>query len=187
MLNNRITNLPGTANQDEIIEQIIRVDQAGEYGAKKIYQGQLAILGKSDCADTLRHMAEQEQEHLNYFNQQIINRQSRPSLLMPIWHITGFALGAATALMGKKAAMACTVAIEETIDEHYKEQIIKLNQFQDQYSHDLKNHIEKFRQEEIEHRNIGLEHGAKEAKAYGTLYSLIKFAAKTAIIIAKKI
>ena len=119
---------PGVNTADDIAA-MIRVDHAGEYGAVRIYAGQLAVLGaaKTKAADAIRHMAEQEREHLKRFDALIIERRVRPTVLQPVWQVAGFALGAATALMGEKAAMACTEAVEEVIDRHYAEQIEKLN------------------------------------------------------------
>src|SRR6185312_17510912 len=102
---------------------MVRVDHAGEFGAQRIYAGQLAVLGKSTSASAIRHMAQQEDAHLAAFEKLMVERQVRPTLLHPLWHMAGFALGAATAALGDKAAMACTVAIEETIVEHYKKQM----------------------------------------------------------------
>jgi 3-demethoxyubiquinol 3-hydroxylase len=150
--------LPGDLTREELIARMIRVDQAGEYGARRIYEGQLAVLGKSPSAPTIKHMYEQELEHLNTFNRLMVERRVRPTLLHPLWHVAGFALGAATALMGEKAAMACTVAVEETIDEHYRAQAEKLGEDEAP----LRETIERFRAEELEHRDIGYEHGAEQ-------------------------
>ena len=110
-----------------ILEEIIRVDHAGEYGATRIYDGQIAIFGKdSKIGKTIQHMADQEQEHIEKFNELIIEYQVRPTALLPIWNAVGFALGAGTALLGARAAMACTVAVEEVIDEHYSRQTRQL-------------------------------------------------------------
>src|SRR5450432_3889751 len=111
---------PGAAPD---IDAMIRVDHAGEYGAVRIYEGQLAVLKGRASEATIRHMAEQEQQHLKAFDTLINQRRVRPTALEPVWRIAGFALGAATALMGEKAAFACTAAVEEAIDEHYASQI----------------------------------------------------------------
>src|SRR5438128_328332 len=118
--------LPGDLEPDALIHRIIRVDHAGEYGAKRIYEGQLAVLGRSAAAPALRHMAEQEQTHLAAFETLMVERRVRPTLLQPVWHLAGFALGAATALLGERAAMACTIAVEEVIDAHYQSQTASL-------------------------------------------------------------
>ena len=175
--------MPGDPTKDELIERIIRVDQAGEYGAVRIYQGQLAVLGKGPKGDMIRHMKEQEDVHLDTFTKMASERRVRPTALMPIWHIAGFALGAGTALLGEKAAMACTVAVEETIDEHYQHQIQKLGDDEK----GLRDHCVQFREEELEHRNIGYEHGAEAAPAYPLLSRAIKFGTKLAINLSERI
>src|SRR5258708_5872603 len=109
--------LPGDLPHEAHIRRMIRVNHAGEYGAQRIYAGQLAVLGKSSCAPVLESMARQEQAHLDTFSDWMVKRRVRPTLLMPLWHVAGYALGAATALLGEKAAMACTVAVESVIDE----------------------------------------------------------------------
>lgn len=175
--------MPGDPTKDELIERIIRVDQAGEYGAVRIYQGQLAVLGKGPKGDMIRHMKEQEDAHLETFSKLASERRVRPTALMPIWHIAGFALGAGTALLGEKAAMACTVAVEETIDEHYQQQIEKLGDDEKE----LRDHCIQFREEELEHRDIGYEHGAENAPAYPLLSRAIKFGTKFAINLSERI
>ena len=115
---NSYSFLPGDTQIESSVDHMIRVNHAGEFGAKRIYAGQIAVLGKTDIGDTLKHMAEQEEEHFNYFDKEIVKRGVRPTVLSPVWHLAGFALGAGTAMLGKEAAMACTVAVEETIDEH---------------------------------------------------------------------
>ncbi len=163
------------------IEEIIRVNHAGEFGAKRIYQGQLSVL--KDHTE-IKHMLEQELNHLEYFEKEIIKRKVRPTILSPIWNIAGFALGAITARLGEKAAMACTVAVEEVIGEHYQEQ---LDQLKDSKSEkELRNKIAKFRDEELEHRDKGIEFDALKAPAYPILTGLIKLASKTAIKLSKK-
>src|SRR6201987_708723 len=113
------------------IESMIRVDHAGEYGAVRIYEGQLAVLkrrkGADSSVETIEHMAAQEQRHLKAFDRLVNERRVRPTALEPVWRVAGFALGAATAVMGEKAAFACTVAVEEAIDEHYARQIEQLS------------------------------------------------------------
>jgi len=115
--------LPGDLSAPARAERMIRVDHAGEYGAARIYAGQLAVLGRGRKGDLLRHMEAQEQEHLRTFKDLIADRRVRPTVLLPLWHVAGFALGAVTAVLGERAAMACTVAVEETIDAHYSGQI----------------------------------------------------------------
>ena len=175
--------LPGDPTAREMVTRAIRVDHAGEYGAKRIYQGQLAVLGRGPHGDTLRHMQAQEQVHLDHFSQLIGQRQVRPTALLPFWHVAGFALGAATALLGPKAAMACTVAVEETIDEHYREQHAQLGEDEAP----LRDTVEKFRQEELEHRDIGLEHGAEQAPGYKLLHAAIRAGCRLAIKASERI
>ena len=118
--------LPGDAKLRDALARMIRVDHAGEFGAQRIYAGQLAVLGNSKEAPALRHMAKQEDEHLAAFEKLIVEKSVRPTALYPLWQLAGYALGAATAALGPKAAMACTVAIEETIVEHYAKQLDSL-------------------------------------------------------------
>src|SRR3954470_21117294 len=124
---------PAPARAD--LEAMIRVDHAGEFGALRIYQGQLAVLGRNprarDNADAIRHMQTQEQRHFDVFDRMVKDRGVRPTALEPVWHVAGYALGAATALLGEKAAMACTVAVEDAIDAHYTEQLAQLEETSD--------------------------------------------------------
>ncbi len=172
------------ATHREILEEIIRVDHAGEYGATKIYDGQIAIFGKnSKLGKTIQHMADQEQEHIDKFNELILEHRVRPTALLPLWNVAGYALGASTALMGEKAAMACTVAVEKVIGEHYQEQLELLG---DDHK-DLKKTISKFRDDELEHHDIGIEHDAENAPGYKIMSKVIELGCKTAIAISKKI
>lgn len=178
----RRRTLPGDLDDEALLARVLRVDHAGEYGARRIYEGQLAVLGRSACAPTLRHMHEQELAHLRTFEDLMVKHRVRPTLLQPIWHVAGFALGAATAFLGEKAAMACTVAVEEVIDEHYAGQHARLADDQA----DLKHTIETFRKEELEHRDIGLEHGAEEAPAYELLSGAVKAGSRLAIWLSER-
>ncbi|MCP4326997.1 MAG: demethoxyubiquinone hydroxylase family protein [Alphaproteobacteria bacterium] len=162
---------------------MIRVDQAGEYGAARIYAGQLAVLGGAPSAAVIRRMADQEQRHLDVFDAMIADRRVRPTALQPLWHLAGYTLGAVTGLMGEKAAMACTVAIEEVIDEHYSRQAELLGD--DEAA--LRETIEEFRAEEIEHRDTGLREGAEEAPAYELLTGAIKAGSRLAIWLSTRI
>lgn len=177
--------LPGDLPKNKWLKRNLRVNHAGEYGAKRIYEGQIAVLGESEDGDTLRHMAEQEAVHLAYFDAALVERRVRPTLLHPLWHVAGFALGAGTALMGRKAAMACTVAVEETIDAHYAEQLEKLED--DEAEKDLRTAISRFRDEELEHRDIGLANDAEQAPAYPLLSRAIKTGCKAAIWLSKRV
>lgn len=169
--------LPGDLSKEERLERILRVDHAGEYGAKRIYAGQLAVLGRSPSGDVIRHMAEQEEKHLKTFDELINDRHVRPTLLHPLWHAAGFALGAATAMMGEKAAMACTEAVEEVIDEHYAKQAEELGDEEPE----LKATIEQFRAEELEHRDTAREHDAAGAPGYELLTAGVKAGSRLAI------
>lgn len=176
--------MPGDPSPRQLLERMIRVDQAGEYGAVRIYQGQRAVLGKrAGTSALLDHMLEQEKEHLATFNRLVVERRVRPTLLQPIWHLAGFALGAGTALLGEKAAMACTVAVEEVIDEHYAQQREQLGEDEP----DLKATVEKFRAEEVEHRDIGLAHGAEQTPGYAVLTTAIKTGSRLAIWLSERI
>jgi ubiquinone biosynthesis monooxygenase Coq7 len=165
-------------------DRIIRVDQAGEYGAKRIYAGQLAVMGdRAPHVAEVRHMAEQEEEHLARFNALAAERGVRPTALQPFWHVAGFALGAATALIGPKAAMACTAAVEEEIDRHYTQQLEELGGDDPE----LSGLIEKFRDDEREHRDAALALGAEQAPAYPVLAGAIRLGCRLAIRLAERI
>ncbi|MGB3811219.1 MAG: demethoxyubiquinone hydroxylase family protein [Parvibaculum sp.] len=179
---------PGLA-QESTIEEMIRVDHAGEYGAVRIYQGQLAVFRhlphKRETARSLARMAKDEEVHLARFNQLVNERRVRPTVLNPIWHVAGFALGAATALLGEKAAHACTEAVESVIDEHYAAQVRRLDTLGDA-ERPLRDTIEQFRLEELQHRDEAIEKGAKEAPAYPLLSGAIKAACRVAIKLSEK-
>jgi ubiquinone biosynthesis monooxygenase Coq7 len=173
---------PGDATPRDIIDQVIRVDQAGEFGAVRIYEGQLAALrwrGQADspAARKIEQMLTQEREHRRVFDDLIADRRVRPTALSPLWSVAGFALGAATALLGDKAAMACTVAVEETIDEHYAAQRDRLGD--DETA--LRDTVERFRRDEMAHRDEALASGAEQAPAYGLLTAAIKGGSRLAI------
>lgn len=176
-------SLPGDPDAAELIAQIVRVDQAGEYGAKRIYEGQLAVLAGTDAEPVLREMLEQELSHLERFDEVLVERNIRPTALQPLWHVAGFALGAGTALLGRDAAMACTVAVEEVIDEHYAAQASQLGDDEAE----LKNTIEEFRADEQHHREIGLSEGAENAPAYPLLTGAIKTGSRLAIWLSTRI
>lgn len=176
-------HLPGDLSREALIARIIRVDQAGEYGAKRIYEGQLAVLAGTEDEPILREMLEQELEHLKEFDNLLANRKVRPTALQPLWHVAGYALGFGTALIGREAAMACTVAVEEVIDEHYASQSDQLGDDEQ----DLRNKIEKFRSDEQHHRDLGLEHGAESAPAYPVLKGAIKAGSRLAIWLSSRV
>ncbi|MBV8456819.1 MAG: demethoxyubiquinone hydroxylase family protein [Acetobacteraceae bacterium] len=175
--------LPGDPLPEETAARMIRVDHAGEYGAARIYAGQLAVLGRSDQAPVLRHMQEQETQHLQRFEDLLVRRRVRPTALLPLWHVGGFALGAATAALGTRAAMACTVAVEEAIDRHYANQAEAL----DETETGLRKTIEQFRAEELEHRDIGLAHGAAQTPGYRLLKAAIKAGCRVAIALSERV
>lgn len=178
--------IPGDPRGKALIDRIVRVDHAGEYGATRIYAGQIAVLGdRHPAAPELRHMLEQEQEHLETFEKMVVERHVRPTALTPLWHVLGFAMGAATAAMGEKAAMACTVAVEEAIDEHYADQARVLEDLPEEA--ELKSVVEKFREEELEHRDTALAHGAEQAFGYPILSSTIKGGSRLAIWLSERI
>lgn len=179
----RPRRLPGDPGTRDAIARMVRVDHAGEYGAARIYAGQLAVLkDRPGTGDLIRHMAEQEQEHLDTFQRMIVDRKVRPTALQPVWHAAGFALGAVTALMGERAAMACTVAVETVIDEHYAAQRDALGPEETE----LKETIERFRAEEVEHRDIGLENEAELAAGYPVLSAVIKAGSRAAIWLSER-
>ncbi len=180
----RTMGLPGEPAGERLVDRVLRVDHAGEYGAVRIYEGQLAVLGrKSEAGEAVAHMAEQERRHLAAFEKLLPDRRARPTVLQPLWHVAGFALGAGTALLGEKAAMACTVAVEEVIDEHYRAQIEALPDEEG----DLKATLEEFRREEVEHRDAALAHDATKAPGYEVLTAAIKAGSRLAIWLSSRI
>jgi len=176
-----------TAKERAHIDKIIRVDHAGEYGADRIYAGQLAVLGDTDVGPTIQHMWDQEKEHLATFDKYIPEYRVRPTALLPIWHVAGYALGAGSALLGKEAAMACTVAVESSITEHYNKQIRELSMEYPVKHEQLIKTISKFRDDEQEHHDTGLEHDAEQAPAYQLLTSTIKLGCDGAIWLSERI
>lgn len=173
---------PGQRKPDTA--SMLRVDQAGEYGATRIYAGQLAVLRRNSPASKLvSRMADQEKRHLQRFDALMSQRQVRPTALQPIWNVAGFALGAATALMSEKAAMACTEAVETEIDLHYGQQLDDLGQDDPELAAD----IEQFRAEELEHRDVARDAGAAQAVAYPLLTAAIRAGCRVAIGLSKRI
>lgn len=174
--------LPGDPGREALVARMLRVDQAGEYGARRIYEGQAAVLRRGPSADTIRAMHAQELRHLERFDALLVERRVRPSVLQPLWHVAGFALGAASALLGERAAMACTVAIEEAIDEHYARQVATLGDDEAE----LRRTIADFRADELEHRDIALAHGAEQAPGYEFLSATIKSGSRLAIWLSER-
>jgi ubiquinone biosynthesis monooxygenase Coq7 len=166
---------------------MIRVDHAGEFGALRIYEGQLAVLGRrpdaGGNADAIRHMAAQEQRHFDAFDKMVKDRAVRPTALEPVWRAAGFALGAATALLGEKAAMACTVAVEDVIDEHYAKQIARLGDSEPE----LKAAIADFHADEVAHRDEAVLRGAREAIGYPLLSAAIRLSCRLAIALSERL
>ncbi|ONF97212.1 demethoxyubiquinone hydroxylase family protein [Sphingomonas jeddahensis] len=173
---------PGDRRHD--IKSMIRVDQAGEFGATRIYAGQLAIMGpRSPAARKIAGMAIQEERHRQFFDRLIVKRGVRPTVLQPFWDVAGFALGAATAVIGPEAAMACTAAVETEIDKHYAEQLVALGD----EDPELSEAIAEFQAEELEHRDTALANGAEDAWAYPLLSAAIRLGCRVAIATAKRI
>lgn len=163
---------------------MIRVNQAGEYGAARIYAGQLAVMGnRTPAARSIRHMAAQEQHHLERFNAMMAERGVRPTLLQPFWHVAGYALGAASAIVGPEAAMACTVAIETEIDRHYGEQLVEIGESDPE----LSEAIADFQAEEVEHKATALAEGAERAPGFPVMSALVRFGCRAAIMVTKRI
>lgn len=176
---------PGTP-ASQAIAAMIRVDHAGEYGAVRIYEGQLAVLDarphSKKAAAAIRKMARQEQSHLDTFDRLINERRVRPTALEPLWRGAGYMLGAATALMGEEAAMACTAAVEDVIDEHYARQLTHL-----EHDQELKKAVGAFREDEIAHRNEALARGAEQAPGYRLMTETIKAGCRLAIFLSERI
>ena len=169
------------------LEEIIRVDHAGERGAIKIYEGQLLALKtiKKDenLLSIIEEMKEQEKEHLEYFEKEIRKRKIKPTSLLPLWDIMSVALGFGSALLGKKATMLCTASVEEVIDEHYNNQLKKLGNDEK----DLKKKIEKFKEDEVNHKNMAYESGATNKGVYSIMDKIIRTGSRIAITISEKI
>jgi ubiquinone biosynthesis monooxygenase Coq7 len=163
---------------------MVRVNQAGEYGATRIYAGQLAVL-RRNCPESrlIARMAGQEERHLKRFNALLTERRVRPTLLQPVWNVAGFALGAATALMSEEAAMACTDAVETEIDKHYASQLRELRGEDPELAAD----IAEFQAEEVEHRDVAREAGAADALGYPLLTAAIRAGCRAAIAISKRV
>ena len=173
---------PGDRRADAA--SMLRVDQAGEYGATRIYAGQLAVL-RRNCPEArlVARMASQEERHLKRFNQLMAERRVRPTALQPLWNVAGFALGAATALMSEQAALACTDAVETEIDKHYREQLAELGDDDPELAAD----IEEFRADELEHRDSARAGGATNAIGYPLLTAAIRAGCRVAIELSKRV
>ena len=171
----------------KILEKIIRVDHAGERGAIKIYEGQLLALStiKQDknLKKIIEEMKEHEKEHLKYFEKEIQKRKMKPSYLLPLWDLMGVSLGFGSALLGKKATLLCTASVEEVIEDHYENQLGKIGEDEK----DLKTKIEKFKGDEVNHKNTAYEFGASRTGIYSIMDKIIRTGSKIAITISEKI
>ena len=176
-----------TKTNKKILEEIIRVDHAGERGAIKIYEGQLLALKTfkqdEDLKKQIEEMKEHEKEHYEFFDKEIRKRNIKPTKLLPLWDLLGVSLGFGTAMLGKKATMLCTASVEEVIDDHYKNQTYKLEEDEKE----LRNKIIKFRDDELSHKDIAYESGATKDGLYGLLDKVIKVSSRIAIKISEKI
>ena len=176
-----------TKTNKKILEEIIRVDHAGERGAIKIYEGQLLALKTfkqdEDLKKKIEEMKEHEKEHYEFFNKEIQKRNIKPTKLLPLWDLLGITLGFGTAMLGKKATMLCTASVEEVIGDHYKKQTYELHEDEKE----LKKKIIKFRDDELNHKDIAYEGGASKDGLYGVLDKIIKTSSRVAIEISKKI
>jgi 3-demethoxyubiquinol 3-hydroxylase len=175
--------LPGDPAPEAEIAAMIRVDHAGEYGAVRIYDGQLAVIGRGRARDEIRRMAEQEKRHLAVFDELVRARQVRPTALQPLWHVAGYALGAATALLGERAAMACTVAVEGVIDEHYLNQAERLGDTDPK----LRETLLAFRDDELKHREAALASGAAESVGFELISVVVKTGSRLAIWLSTRV
>lgn len=177
--------LPGDPTPAEFVERALRVDHAGEVGAVRIYDGQLAVLGRKPIGDALRAMRSKEEAHRDELSHLIAERGVRPTVLSPIWNFAGFALGAATAMLGEKAAMAATVAVEEVIEEHYRSQQKTLQAQGVEPA--LAELVARFGADETEHKNEALTHGAREAPGYELLTATVKAGSRIAIWLSTRV
>ena len=179
--------MPGQDVRERRLAEMIRVDHAGEYGAVQIYRGQRAVFdrieGKAHAARVIADMEAGEQEHLKTFDRMIAERGVRPTAMAPLWRVMGFGLGAATALMGERAAHACTEAVEDVIEEHYGRQ----SQALAGVDAELKHVVDKFREDEMAHKDTAIEQGARDAFGYSVLSAVIKAGCRAAIRISEKI
>ena len=179
--------MPGEDVRERRLAEMLRVDHAGEYGAVQIYRGQRAVFdrieGKAHAARVIADMEAGEQEHLKTFDRMLAERAVRPTVMAPVWRVAGFGLGAVTALMGERAAHACTEAVEEVIEEHYGRQ----SQALAGVDAELKHVVDKFREDEIAHKDTAVEQGARDAFGYSVLSAVIKVSCRAAIRISEKI
>ena len=186
-----------------ILDRIVRVDHAGELGARRIYAGQMAVFRGTPVGEVIQHMADQERAHAAAFTRLVAQHRVRPTLLLPLWHVAGYALGLGTALLGKESAMACTVAVEEVIAEHYNDQLRTLIALSASHPaqpssssssssssstdiQELRALIRQFRDDELEHKHTGIQHDAQLAPAYRALSEVIKASCHLAIYLSER-
>ncbi len=178
---------PGSGASASRLAEVLRVDHAGELGAVHIYRGQMAVFGaakgREAITDQLTEMEGHEAEHLAAFDKLLVERGVRPTLMAPFWRVAGFALGAGTALMGEKAAHACTEAVETVIEQHYAGQIAELAEREPELAADLT----KFRDDELAHKDLATEAGARDAPGYPVLAAAIRAGCRLAIRISEKL
>ncbi|XP_076122343.1 NADPH-dependent 3-demethoxyubiquinone 3-hydroxylase, mitochondrial-like isoform X1 [Alosa pseudoharengus] len=181
--------VPPSSDPEEkaMLHRMLRVDHAGEYGANRIYAGQMAVLGRTQTRPVIQEMWDQEKKHLTKFNEILAENRVRPTALLPLWNIAGYALGATTALLGKEGAMACTVAVEESISEHYNSQIRALMEADPDRYTELLQMIKEFRDDEMEHHDTGLEHDAESVPGYWLLKNVIQAGCKAAIYVSERV
>ncbi|XP_051241521.1 5-demethoxyubiquinone hydroxylase, mitochondrial [Dicentrarchus labrax] len=178
---------PRDSEEKAMLDRMLRVDHAGEYGANRIYAGQMAVLGRSRTGPLIQEMWDQEKKHLEKFNEILSENRVRPTALLPLWNIAGFVLGASSALLGKEGAMACTVAVEESISEHYNSQIRTLMEKDPERYTELLQVIKEFRDDELEHHDTGLEHDAETVPGYWFLKNAIQLGCKAAIYVSERV
>lgn len=178
---------PRDSDEKEMLDRMLRVDHAGEYGANRIYAGQMAVLRRSQTGPLIQEMWDQEKKHLDRFNEILAENRVRPTVLLPLWNIAGFVLGASSALLGKEGAMACTVAVEESITEHYNSQIRTLMETDPERYTELLQLIKEFRDDEMEHHDTGLEHDAETIPGFWFLKAAIQLGCKAAISVSQRI
>ncbi|XP_002737552.1 NADPH-dependent 3-demethoxyubiquinone 3-hydroxylase, mitochondrial-like [Saccoglossus kowalevskii] len=183
----RYASTEDTQETRDMIDRIIRVDHAGELGADRIYAGQMAVLGNTSVGPVIKEMWEQEKKHLKTFEELIPQHRVRPTFLYPLWSMAGFALGAGSALLGKEGAMACTVAVEEVIGEHYDSQLRELYKDDPEKHKALLEIIKEFRDDELGHLDTGLQHDAEQAPLYSALTNVIKVGCRGAVWVAERI
>lgn len=181
--------LPPELDTEEraMLHRMLRVDHAGEYGASRIYAGQMAVLGKTPTSTVIQEMWDQEKSHLQKFHEILGEHRVRPTALLPLWDIAGFALGASTALLGKEGAMACTVAVEESVSEHYNSQIRALMEKDPEKYTELLVLIKELRDDEMAHHDTALEHDAESVPGYWLLKNVIQVGCKAAIYASERI